>query len=95
MEDIVQIDETIYGPDGGPREYGEMSGRLNGGGWVTGPFAFSDFDGMGVVMPPPGADGQKNLTNPGFVGNGPYGADPLLDAVNRSATMVGDDFGWY
>jgi len=95
MEDLYQLDPELYGPSGGPREYGTSEGRFNGGGWLTGPWAFSDADGKGVVMPAAGADGEKNLTSPGFSGNGSYGQDPILDAVNRSATHVGDETGWF
>ena len=99
MDDLVQSlpnnpDVEIFGPAGGPREYGEAEGRFSGGGWIDQPLAYSDHDGAGVVMTPPGRDGEKNHTMPP-VGLGAYGADPLLDMVNRWAGPFSTDGGWF
>ena len=87
-------DTELYGPSGGPREFAEAEGRFNGGGWVAGFPPYSDHDGAGVVMTPAGRDGEKNHAMPP-VGLGPYGADPLLDMVNRWAGDFSTDGGWY
>ena len=94
MEDLMQIDPEVYGNFGGPREYGEAMGRFGGGGWISDPMAATDADGKGIWAQPPARDGEKNLTNPGFADSGPYGADPIRDAVERSAGDPSEAGGW-
>jgi len=94
MDELYQLDESIYGRFGGPREYGEMEGRFGGGGWISDPMAASDADGKGVWAPPVGRDGERNLTSPGFSGSSSPGTDPILSAVERSAGPFDGD-GWY
>lgn len=88
--DLTQQDVSLYGPGGGPREYGSSEGRMNGGGWLNGPVAFSDYDGLGIVAPGPEADPQKAGPNPSPMMGG-YGSSPILDSVEA----IGDMGRWF
>lgn len=93
MEDLTQLDPETFGTFGGPREYGEREGRFNGGGWMDGPFAASGADGTGIQAPPPPRDNDATLVKPGFTGSGPYGASPIMDAVERATGPFNRDGG--
>lgn len=94
MEYIEQQDESVYGPFGGPREYSEAEGRFNGGGWISGPMAGSDFDGRGVWMPAPPRDGEKNGGAPS-PHMGAYGNDEIFDMARGWAGDPAAEGGWF
>lgn len=89
MDELNQLDPERFGTFGGPREYSESEGRFGGGGWINSPLAASDADGTGTVAPPPPSDPDGTLVRPGFIGSGPYGASPILDAVERASGPFG------
>lgn len=96
MEDLFQLDPAIFGTFGGPREYGEASGRFNGGGWIEGPMAATDEDGKGIWAQPPESDGERNLNDPGRAQMfGSYGKQPLLDEVMAAEERSLRDGGWF